>query len=243
MLARTQFPLRLAYAMTFNKAQGQTLSRVVIDFTSGGAFAHGHLYVALSRVRHGDNLAAFVTDELAPLTTPHIVHLELLKEGDELEAALDDQQATIRDLACASRLGASPPLRGHFCGPVRRLAPGASQRRAPAASGRWPCGPQMTWDMELMTSRHPSYSLYANKHPHIKLRSRANLRRYVSNTSSKVIGAIMRTRENEQERERGVHAKSRAELRSLLRPKSLPPRQIYDAGLRVVGVVRHAKAL
>ena len=88
-----------------------------------------------------------------------------------------------------------------------------------------PCGPRMTWDMELMTSRHPSYSLYANKHPHIKLRSRANLRRYVSNTSSKVIGAIMRTRENEQERERGVHAKSRAELRSLLRPKSLPPRR------------------
>lgn len=218
MLARTQFPLRLAYAMTFNKAQGQTLSKVVIDFTSGGAFAHGHLYVALSRVRHGDDLAAFVTDESAPLTTPHIVHLELLKEGAELEAALDDQRATIRDLACASRLGASPPLRGHFCGPVRRLAPGASHRHANAASGRWPCGPRMTWDLELMTSRHPSYAVYANKHTQITLRSRANLRKYVSNTSSKVVGTLMRNKRDEQEREHGVHVRTRAQLRSLFKP-------------------------
>ena len=62
MIARTQFPVRLAYAMTFNKAQGQTLSRVLVDFTSGGAFAHGHLYVAMSRVKHGDHLAAFVDE-------------------------------------------------------------------------------------------------------------------------------------------------------------------------------------
>ena len=47
---RRQFPLRLAYAVTFNKSQGKTLDRAVIDLRTA-PFAHGQLYVALSRVR------------------------------------------------------------------------------------------------------------------------------------------------------------------------------------------------
>ena len=47
---RKQFPLRSCYAMTINKAQGQSLKYVGIDLRAQACFAHGQLYVALSRV-------------------------------------------------------------------------------------------------------------------------------------------------------------------------------------------------
>jgi len=50
-----QFPLQLGYALTIHKAQGKTLDRVIVDIDRG-AFAHGQLYVALSRTRKKDDM-------------------------------------------------------------------------------------------------------------------------------------------------------------------------------------------
>ncbi len=46
----TQYPFKLAWAVTIHKAQGKTFNKVYIDLATG-TFAHGQLYVALSRCR------------------------------------------------------------------------------------------------------------------------------------------------------------------------------------------------
>ena len=50
VLERRQLPVRLAYSMTINKAQGQTFDKVGI-YLPAPVFIHGQLYVALSRAK------------------------------------------------------------------------------------------------------------------------------------------------------------------------------------------------
>ena len=47
-LKRLQFPVRLAFAMTINKSQGQSVEHVGINLQTS-VFSHGQLYMAFSR--------------------------------------------------------------------------------------------------------------------------------------------------------------------------------------------------
>ena len=78
-----QFPLKLCWAVTAHKSQGQSLSRVAIDI-SEPAFAHGSLYVALSRVRSLDAVRLFGCSEF-PENGPffHINRYIMAQDADQ----------------------------------------------------------------------------------------------------------------------------------------------------------------
>jgi len=66
---RLQFPIRLAFAMTVNKAQGQTMNICGLDLENP-CFSHGQLYVACSRVEKPSSLFVFASKA----KTNNIVH-------------------------------------------------------------------------------------------------------------------------------------------------------------------------
>jgi ATP-dependent exoDNAse (exonuclease V) alpha subunit len=58
VLRRCQFPIRVAFVMTINKSQGQTLNNVGVYLPSP-VFYNGQLYVAISRVTRSANIKIF----------------------------------------------------------------------------------------------------------------------------------------------------------------------------------------
>jgi ATP-dependent DNA helicase PIF1 len=80
-----QFPVRPAFAMTINKAQGQTLKMIGI-FLPKPVFTHGQLYVAMSRIGCPEGVKVLVTDgwenahENAPagVYTRNVIYTEVL---------------------------------------------------------------------------------------------------------------------------------------------------------------------
>jgi ATP-dependent DNA helicase PIF1 len=84
-LRRRQFPVRPVFAMTINKAQGQTLKMVGI-FLPKLVFTHGQLYVAMSRIGCPEGVKLLVTngwedaheDAPAGVYTRNVVYTEVL---------------------------------------------------------------------------------------------------------------------------------------------------------------------
>ena len=62
VLNRRQFPIRLAFSITINKSQCQTLSCVGL-YLPEPVFSHGQLYVALSRITSYQNIKVLIDND------------------------------------------------------------------------------------------------------------------------------------------------------------------------------------
>ena len=80
-MKRRQFPVKLAYAMTINKSQGQSLKKVGILLNSGAVFNHGQLYVALSRAGIRENTKIFIRDIHGVQGKYNANHILQIEEG------------------------------------------------------------------------------------------------------------------------------------------------------------------
>ena len=78
VLSRHQFPVKLAFAITINKSQGQTFEYIGIDLRSE-VFAHGQLYVALSRTRGYDRIKIILNPENKTGIVKNVVYKEVLE--------------------------------------------------------------------------------------------------------------------------------------------------------------------
>ncbi|CDF40520.1 ATP dependant DNA helicase [Chondrus crispus] len=73
---RTQVPIRASFAMTTNKAQGQSFGGLLRLDLRNHCFSHGQLYAALSRTTHPGNVVVLIPD--ADKTTRNVVYPEVI---------------------------------------------------------------------------------------------------------------------------------------------------------------------
>jgi len=91
----TQFPLRLAWAITVHKSQGMSLDEAVMDLS--GVFEFGQGYVALSRLRRLSGLYLLGWNSRA-----FEVHPEVLAKDKEFRATSSQTEAKLTQLSASS---------------------------------------------------------------------------------------------------------------------------------------------
>ncbi|MFA6502270.1 MAG: WYL domain-containing protein, partial [Parachlamydiales bacterium] len=87
-----QYPIKLAWAITIHKSQGQTFEKAVIDL-SRGIFAHGQTYVALSRCKSFEGLKL-----KKPIKKSHIIlDYKVIKFLTEFQYTLSNEKCCKSD--------------------------------------------------------------------------------------------------------------------------------------------------
>ena len=93
--ARRQFPIKIAFAMTINKAQDQTLKHMGL-YLPQSVFSHGQLYVALARVGSKEQVVVYVICEGDDPTTStysqNIVYREIFEEELDVAGNMPDSE-------------------------------------------------------------------------------------------------------------------------------------------------------
>uniref|UniRef100_A0A914I102 ATP-dependent DNA helicase n=1 Tax=Globodera rostochiensis TaxID=31243 RepID=A0A914I102_GLORO len=105
---RLQFPVRACFAMTVNKAQGQTLQRMALVLRGKQCFAHGQVYVAMSRVTRMDGIRVYAPSCQTGEETyiANVVYHELL---DDVNITPRPQHSALSEVENEQEMGAHIP--------------------------------------------------------------------------------------------------------------------------------------
>ena len=89
ILTRRRDPIRLCFAMTVNKSQGQSLKTVGVDLRTS-ALTHGQLYVALSRVTTLQGITILMAEN-SDGKTNNVVYPEVLLRPPDRQLFMENQ--------------------------------------------------------------------------------------------------------------------------------------------------------